>query len=94
VTPQEFAAVPGAVLIDVREPGELEHVRTAEGIPIPMSTFLDHLHELPEGPLYLICHSGARSGRVAEYLEQHGYDATNVEGGIVAWEAAGLPVVR
>jgi rhodanese-related sulfurtransferase len=94
VTPQQFAALEGASLIDVREPGELQQVRTAQAIPMPMSTLLDHMAELPEGPLYILCHSGARSGRVAEYLEQQGYDATNVDGGIVAWEQAGLPVVR
>jgi rhodanese-related sulfurtransferase len=94
VTPQEFAAIEGASLIDVREPGELEQVRTAQAIPMPMSTFLEHLDELPGGPLYILCHSGARSARVAQYLEQQGYDAINVDGGMVAWEQAGLPVVR
>jgi rhodanese-related sulfurtransferase len=93
-TPQEFAAIEGATLIDVREPGELEQVRTPQAIPMPMSTFLEHLGELPDGPLYILCHSGARSGRVAAYLEQNGYDATNVDGGIVAWEQAGLPVIH
>lgn len=94
VTPQEFAALDDATLIDVREPGELEQLRIGRAIPMPMSTFLDHVGELPEGPLYILCHSGARSGRVTEYLEQQGYDASNVAGGIVAWEQAGLPVIR
>ncbi|HWM34692.1 MAG TPA: rhodanese-like domain-containing protein [Pseudolysinimonas sp.] len=94
VTPQQFAALEGAALIDVREPAELDEVRTAQGVPIPMSGFLDRLGELPEGPLYVLCRSGARSARVTEYLEQQGYDATNIDGGIMAWEAAGLPVLR
>jgi rhodanese-related sulfurtransferase len=93
VTPQEFATLTGVSLIDVREPGELEQVRTAQAIPMPMSTFLEHLDELPEGPLYVLCHSGARSARATAYLEQQGYDAANIDGGIVAWEAAGLPVI-
>ncbi|HEV7741880.1 MAG TPA: rhodanese-like domain-containing protein [Pseudolysinimonas sp.] len=94
VTPQEFAALEGAALIDVREPDEVRAVRTEQGQPMPMSTLQDHLDELPEGPLYVICHSGGRSARVTAFLEQQGYDVTNVTGGIQEWEAAGLPVVR
>jgi len=94
VTPQEFAALEGAALIDVREPAELETVRTEIAKPMPMSTLQEHLDELPDGTIYVLCHSGARSARVAQFLEQQGYDAVNVDGGILEWEAAGLPVVR
>jgi rhodanese-related sulfurtransferase len=94
ITPQEFAALHGAALIDVREPNELAQVRTELAQPLPMSTLQDHLDELPDGPIYVLCHSGGRSARVAQFLEQQGYDAINVEGGILEWEAAGLPVVR
>ena len=94
VTPQEFAALEGAALIDVREPAELEAVRTEIAQPLPMSTLQEHLDELPEGTIYVLCHSGGRSARVAQFLEQQGYDAVNVEGGITEWEAAGLPVIR
>ena len=94
VTPQEFAALDGAALIDVREPAELETVRTAIAQPLPMSTLQEHLDELPEGTIYVLCHSGGRSARVTQFLEQQGYDAVNVEGGILEWEAQGLPVIR
>lgn len=94
VTPHELAAMADATIIDVREPDELRAVRTESALAMPMSTFMDHVSELPDGPLYVLCHSGGRSARVAAYLEQQGYDVTNVDGGIVEWEAAGLPVVR
>jgi rhodanese-related sulfurtransferase len=94
ITPQQFAALEGAQLIDVREPDELVTVRVAAAQPMPMSTFTEHLDELPDGPVYMLCHSGGRSARVTAFLEQQGYDATNVAGGILEWEAAGLPVVR
>lgn len=94
VTPREFAALEGAALIDVREPAELEVVRTEVATPLPMSTLQDHLDELPEGTIYVLCHSGGRSARVVQFLQQQGYDAVNVDGGIVEWEAAGLPVLR
>ena len=94
VTPEEFVALgPEAHLIDVREPDELATVRTEVGQAIPMSTLAEHLDELPEGPVYVLCHSGGRSAKVTAYLEQQGYDAVNVSGGITAWQAAGLPVI-
>jgi rhodanese-related sulfurtransferase len=95
VTPKEFDALgPAVALIDVREPAELATVRTERAQPMPMSTFLDHLGELPGEPIYVLCLSGSRSARVVEYLEQQGHEAYNIEGGIVEWEAAGLPVIR
>jgi rhodanese-related sulfurtransferase len=94
VTPKEFAALEGAHLVDVREPDELREVRVPSAQPLPMSSLQEHLDELPEGPLYILCRSGARSARVVAYLEQQGYDATNVDGGILEWEAVGLPVER
>jgi rhodanese-related sulfurtransferase len=94
VTPEQFAALPGAALIDVREPDELRAVRTASAVPIPMGEIASRLDELPEGTIYVLCHSGGRSARVTQFLEQQGYDAVNIDGGITAWEAAGLPVER
>lgn len=80
-------------IVDVREHDE--HDRTSvPGVPlIPMSEFLERMGELPEGPLAIMCRSGARSAAVAEYLtEQAGReDVANLEGGILAWAAAGLP---
>ncbi|MGN6327177.1 rhodanese-like domain-containing protein [Pseudolysinimonas sp.] len=94
ITPGEFARLQGATLIDVREPEELAEVRVDDAVPMPMSTLQEHLGELPEGPLFIMCRSGARSARVTQFLEQQGWDATNIEGGILEWEAEGLPVRR
>jgi rhodanese-related sulfurtransferase len=94
VTPTEFAALEGATLVDVREPEELAEVRVEGAVALPMSSIQEHLDELPEGALYILCRSGARSARVTQFLEAQGYDATNVDGGIMQWQADGLPVVR
>jgi rhodanese-related sulfurtransferase len=59
-----------------------------------MGEIASRLDELPEGTIYVLCHSGGRSARVTQFLEQQGYDAVNIDGGITAWEAAGLPVER
>ena len=60
---------------------------------MPMSELPARLDELPKDrALMFICHSGARSGRVAAFLLQQGYqDVANVAGGMLAWQAAGLP---
>jgi rhodanese-related sulfurtransferase len=43
----------------------------------------------------VICHSGGRSARATQWLnEAAGFEATNLDGGIVAWQGAGLPVER
>lgn len=95
ITPAEFAALPAdAALIDVRELDEVATVRTERAQVLPMSTLQEHLDELPDGTVYVMCHSGGRSARVTAFLEQQGYDAVNVDGGITAWEQAGLPVIR
>lgn len=95
VTPTEYAALgDDAVLIDVREPDEVATVSIPGAIVMPMSTLGDHLDELPDGTLYVICHAGGRSARVVTALEQQGRDAVNVLGGITQWEQEGLPVRR
>lgn len=81
-------------IVDVREPNEHDATHVP-GIPlIPMSGLLDRLDELPSGaPLVIMCRSGNRSGQVADYLNgegDHG-EVANLEGGILAWAAQGLP---
>ncbi|MEO6533962.1 MAG: rhodanese-like domain-containing protein [Pseudolysinimonas sp.] len=95
VTPTEFAALGGdPVLIDVREPDEVAAASIPGALAMPMSTLTEHLDELPDGTLYIICHSGGRSARVVGALEQRGLDVVNVLGGITQWEQEGLPVLR
>lgn len=80
-------------IVDVRE--EREHAATRiEGVPLlPMSELLERVDELPEGtPLAVLCRSGSRSAQVADYLAAGERDeVANVEGGIIAWAAEGLP---
>jgi rhodanese-related sulfurtransferase len=83
-----------AVLVDVREADEWAEERVPSSLHLPMSEFVARQGELPAARrLYVLCHVGARSARVAAYLQQQGVDAVNVEGGLVAWEAAGRPIV-
>ena len=85
---------PGAVLVDVREQDEWDAGHAPQAVHIPLGDLPDRLGDLPKDQrLLMICHSGARSGRATAWLVQGGYDAVNVEGGMVDWARAGLPVV-
>lgn len=81
-------------IVDVREQQEYDTTHVP-GMPlVPMSELMDRMDELPtDRPLVIFCRSGNRSGQVAEYLNamgEHG-DVANLEGGILAWAAQGLP---
>ena len=92
-TPREAYDRPeGAVLLDVREDDEWRAGHAPDAMHIPMRQLT--ADTLPPGrPIYCICRSGNRSGRVAEMLVAAGIDAYNVVGGMVAWQGAGLPVI-
>ncbi len=82
----------GAAFIDVREPHETSLGRAPDVTCIPMQAF-DMSLVPADVPLVLICRSGVRSDTVANALAGMGYTTHNVVGGMVAWQAAGLPVV-
>jgi len=87
------------VVLDVREPSEL---RTASVKPegftlltIPMGVIPPRLTELkPEQPIACLCHHGARSMRVAAFLESRGFSrVANITGGINAWSTQVDPAI-
>ena len=86
----------GALLVDVREDFEWRAGHARGAVHLPMMVVPARLDELPrDAPIYLICATGNRSGRVAEYLGQNGFARPiNVRGGTVAWRQAGLPIDR
>ncbi|CAL62830.1 Putative rhodanese-related sulfurtransferase [Herminiimonas arsenicoxydans] len=75
------------ILLDVREPWEYQTCRIEGAISIPMNTIPDQLAQLDkDAAIVCICHHGARSMRVAHFLESQGYThVTNLTGGIHAW---------
>jgi molybdopterin/thiamine biosynthesis adenylyltransferase/rhodanese-related sulfurtransferase len=85
------------VLLDIREPHEHAEVHLEGDVLVPPVEVAERIDELAPDTsqrLILYCRSGARSARAANLLkEQLGYDnVANVEGGILAWQEAGLPV--
>ena len=75
-------------IIDVREDYELEETGTIKNsIHMPMDQIPYRLKEIPKDrEIYLLCRSGVRSYNVAAYLEERGYDVTNLDGGILDYK--------
>ncbi len=81
-----------AQLVDVREDSEVAQARIPGTIHIPLGQLPTRLGELdPARPVIAICRSGNRSGTATRFLAQAGYDCDNMTGGMLAWQAAGLP---
>ncbi|MCV7234902.1 rhodanese-like domain-containing protein [Mycobacterium branderi] len=90
--PAEFGSA--AVLLDVRENDEWKCGHAPGAQHIPMAEVPARLGEIDrQAELYVICHAGGRSLRVAQYLQQNGYRAINVSGGMLAWAGAGRSVI-
>ncbi len=84
----------GAFLLDVREDDEWEAGHAPEAVHLAMGLVADRVDELPsDRTVVCICRVGGRSGSVAAALDGAGYDVRNVDGGMLSWEQAGLPVV-
>jgi rhodanese-related sulfurtransferase len=81
------ASRPTPVLLDVREPWEYETCHIEGALPIPMNTVPARQAELdPDIPVVCICHHGARSMKVAAFLESNGFaEVSNLTGGVHAW---------
>ena len=82
------------MMLDVREPEEYEHGHVPGALNLPQADLASRLDELPRHrPLALICRSGARSLRAAQFLRQVGFEqVANVQGGTEAWRTAGKPL--
>ena len=74
-------------IVDVREDDEVAEGKIPGIIHIPLGSVESRMHELDKSKEYImVCRSGGRSGRAAELLEGHGYQAINMQGGMLAWE--------
>ena len=74
-------------LIDVREVEEVEAGHIPSSINIPLSVLELRMPELDKNEKYIVvCRSGNRSGMATQLLESHGFDATNMIGGMREWQ--------
>jgi rhodanese-related sulfurtransferase len=81
-------------LLDVREPGEWHAGHIEGSVHIPMSQLGLRQEELPtDRTILAVCRSGNRSGMVTQALQRAGYQAENLDGGVLAWLSDGLQLV-
>ncbi|HZU56507.1 MAG TPA: rhodanese-like domain-containing protein [Actinocrinis sp.] len=91
----DVASLPaGAYLIDVRESDEWQAGHAPEAVHLPLSELVGRVEEVPaDRDVYVICKVGGRSEQAVRYLNQSGRTTVNVSGGMLAWHAAGKPMV-
>lgn len=87
-----------ALVVDVREANEYAagHLLNARHIPLgELDKRLGELEKFKDKPIILNCQSGSRSASACGVLRKAGFTQVhNLEGGIAAWEQAGMPVSR
>lgn len=101
VTPEQAAGLavdPGVTVIDVRTPEEFAegHLDGAVLVDFSAPTFADEVAQLdPAEPYLVYCRSDNRSGQAVAMMQSMGFEQLwDMDGGVVAWSAAGLPLVQ
>jgi rhodanese-related sulfurtransferase len=87
-----------STLLDVRSSAEfaVSHLRDAKNIPLPeLTKRIAELGKVKARSIIVICETGTRSPSAASMLEKAGFeDVLCLDGGLTAWQAAGLPVAK
>jgi rhodanese-related sulfurtransferase len=93
---ERIAAANPPIVLDVREPQEIEIARFPGALEIPMQSIPSRMDELDRNAeIFVLCHHGMRSAHVADYLLEQGFTRIgNVTGGIDAWSMLVDPSVR
>jgi len=101
VSPVEATALinrQDAVVLDVRESHEYSGGHIADSIHIPMAKLSERVSELERykgKPIIVLCRTGSRANSACNSLTKHGFEQIySLQGGLVEWQAANLPVVR
>src|SRR5262249_18512010 len=85
-----WMATHDAMIVDVREPSEYAAARIPGAVSIPQADLATRLAEIPrDREILVVCASGMRSLRSAQFLHAVGYErVTNLDGGTNGWVAA------
>ncbi|HEV7193975.1 MAG TPA: rhodanese-like domain-containing protein [Jatrophihabitantaceae bacterium] len=88
-----------AVLLDCREDEEWAAGHIDGALHVPMNLLPQRLNYepgplTPETTVVVVCKMGGRSAYVAAWLNGNGFDAVNLDGGMLAWAHAGRPMVN
>ncbi|MBC6974947.1 rhodanese-like domain-containing protein [Bacillus sp. Xin] len=74
-------------IIDVREVEEVEEGKIPGALHIPLGLLEFRMHELDKNKEYImVCRSGGRSSRAAQFLESNGFKVINMTSGMLDWE--------
>ena len=86
------------VVLDVREPGEFAagHLRDAKNIPLKeLPKRLGELEKAKAKNVIVVCQNGVQSPKAANQLNRAGFGTVfSLDGGLTAWQAQGMPVVK
>jgi rhodanese-related sulfurtransferase len=86
------------IIVDVRDDSEVESgvIQGAKHIPLAnLATRLSELEKFKSAPIIVYCRTGNRSGGACKTLTTAGFEnVNNLEGGIMAWETASLPLAK
>ncbi len=83
----------GAQLVDVRTPAEVEAGRIEGALHIELEQLPAQAGELDQArPVVFYCRSGQRSAMASGAFRAAGFEAYNLDGGLLAWVDGGLPI--
>jgi rhodanese-related sulfurtransferase len=86
-----------AVLLDVRETEEWVAGHIDGARHVPMYQIPQHVQDgedlSADTPIVVVCKMGGRSAQVTAWLSQQGFDAVNLEGGMLAWATSGRRMI-
>ena len=87
-----------AIILDVRTPAEVTqgYISGATNVDINSNDFTAKINQLDKSkPVLVYCRSGRRSAAAMRYMRDNGFsEVYNLNGGIIAWSQAGLPVMK
>jgi rhodanese-related sulfurtransferase len=82
-------------VLDVRQPEEFRSGHIISAKMIPLGELSGRIKELPaDREIVCVCESGSRSVAATRKLLAAGFNATNMEGGMIAWQRARLPIKK
>jgi len=84
------------VLLDVRTQGEYDSERISNTPLFPVQSLEENISDLKKyknNKIIVYCRSGNRSGMAVKILRQHGFNAVNMQGGIIQWKAERFPTI-
>ncbi len=88
----------GVITLDVRTPGEFAegHIEGAQLIDFQSGNFENEISSLDKNATYAVyCRSGNRSGQAVKVMHDAGFhNVYNLNGGVIDWTNAGLPLVN